>query len=91
MVCTTDFTLIAGQLYKLGLDEILRRYVLEHERRRILEEVHAGVAGGHYAGKLTAQKVLTVGLWWPTVHKDAKENIQNVLKNPPLLHESLSK
>ena len=49
------------------------RYVLEHERRRILEEAHAGIAGGHYAGKFTVQKVLTTGLWWPTAHKDAKE------------------
>jgi len=57
----------------LGPDEILRRYVLEHERRRILEEAHFGVAGGHYAGKATSQKVLTAGLWWPVVHKDAKE------------------
>ena len=32
VVKATDFTLIAGQLYKLGPDEILRRYVLEHER-----------------------------------------------------------
>ena len=40
---------------------------------RILEEEHAGVEGGHYAGKPTMQKVLTAGLWWPTVHKDAKE------------------
>jgi hypothetical protein len=31
VVHATDFTLIAGQLYKLGPDEILRRYVLEHE------------------------------------------------------------
>jgi hypothetical protein len=49
------------------------KYVLEHERRRILEESHAGVTGGHYVGKVTAQKVLTVGLWWPIVYKDAKE------------------
>ena len=68
-----DFTLIAGKLYKLGLDEILHKYVLEHELRRILEEAHAGVAGGYYEGKPTTQKVLTAGLWWPIVHKDAKE------------------
>ena len=54
VVRAADFTLIAGQLYKLGPDEILCRYVLEHERRRILEEAHVGVAGGHYAGKPTA-------------------------------------
>ena len=68
-----DFTLIVGQLYKLRPDEILHRYVLEHERRRILEEAHVGVVGGHYAGRPIAHKVLTTGLRWPTVHKDAKE------------------
>ena len=73
MLHASDFTLIERQLYKLGPDEILGRYVLEHERRRILEEAHAGVVGGHCVGKPTVQKVLTVGLWWPTVHKDAKE------------------
>ena len=57
----------------MGPDEILRRYVLEHEQRRILEEAHFGVARGHYARKATVQKVLTAGLWWPTVHKDPKE------------------
>ena len=57
----------------MGSDEILCRYVLEHEQKRIIEEVHAGIAGGHYEGIATVQKVLTAGLWWPTVHKDAKE------------------
>lgn len=28
----TNFTLVDGQLYKLREDEVLRRYVLEHER-----------------------------------------------------------
>jgi len=25
------------------------------------------------SGKATAQKILTTGLWWPTLHKDARE------------------
>lgn len=49
-----DFTIIFGQLYKLGADEVLQRYVLEHERQAILAEAHGGVVGGHYAGKETA-------------------------------------
>jgi transposase InsO family protein len=64
--------LIAGQLYKLGLDSILRRCVLDHERQDILWECHNGVAGGHVGGKATAQKVLQAGLWWETLFKDAK-------------------
>jgi hypothetical protein len=47
--------------------------VLEHERMMILIESHEGIAGGHYAGKATAQIFLCEGIWWPTLHKDAKE------------------
>jgi hypothetical protein len=39
----------------------------------ILTEAHEGITGGHYAGKETAQKVLRAGLWWPTLHRDAKD------------------
>ena len=46
-----DFTLIAGQLYKMGLDEILRWCVFEHKRHWIRSEAHVGVIGGHYIGK----------------------------------------
>jgi len=44
VVCVVDFQLIGGQLYKLGPNEILRRYVLEHEQSMILSEAHEGVA-----------------------------------------------
>jgi hypothetical protein len=57
----------------MGLDEILRRCVMEVERPLILAEAHEGIVGGHYAGKETTQKVLSAGLWWPTLHRDAKE------------------
>ena len=32
VVKAADFTLIAGQLYKLGPDEVLRRCVMQHEK-----------------------------------------------------------
>jgi transposase InsO family protein len=73
VVRTADFSLIARQLYKMGPDEILRRFVMEAERPLILVEAHEGIAGGHYAWKETAQNILRVDLWWPTLHKDAKE------------------
>ena len=73
VVRAADFTLIAGQLYKMGPDEILRRCVLEHEKQLILAEAHSGAVGGHYVGKAIAQKILTAGFWWPTIHKDARE------------------
>jgi hypothetical protein len=46
---------------------------VEHEISMILEEAHDGIAGGHYAGKVTAKNILCAGIWWPTLHKYAKE------------------
>ena len=69
--CAADFTIITRQLYKLGADEILHIYVLEHEWPTILTKAHDGVAGSHYAGRAMAQNILRAGLWWPTLHQDS--------------------
>jgi hypothetical protein len=50
--------------------------VLEHEIPRVLVEAHERIAGKHYAGKYTAQKVLHTGLWWSTIHRESKEYVQ---------------
>jgi hypothetical protein len=57
----------------MGPDEILRRCVMEVEIPLIMAEAHEGIAGVHYVGKEKLQKVLRVGLWWPTLHKDTKD------------------
>ena len=46
-----DYQLIVGKLYKLGVDNILRRCNLEHDREEIMKVAHKGTAGGHYAEK----------------------------------------
>ena len=69
--------MIIRKLYKRGLDEILCRCVLEHERLMILNDEHASVAGGHYAGKYSIHKILPVGLWWPTMHVDAQNYLHS--------------
>jgi hypothetical protein len=76
-VKAVDYQVIAGNLYKLGEDRILRHCVLENERPMILEEEDDGIAGGHYAGREIAQNILCAGIWWPTLHKDAKEYFQS--------------
>jgi hypothetical protein len=72
VVKEADYELIAKKLYKLGADGIFIRCVLQHERPMILIEVHKGIAGGHYAGKAIVLNILCAGIWWPTLHKDAK-------------------
>lgn len=56
----------------MGLHQILRWCILQHEREDILWECDAGVAGGHVGGKAIVGKILQVRLWWPTIHKDLK-------------------
>jgi hypothetical protein len=73
VVHVADFSLIAGHIYNMGPYEILRRCLMEAERPLILIEAHEGITGGHYVGKATVQKVLRASLWWPTLHRDAKD------------------
>jgi hypothetical protein len=56
VVRATEFSIIAGQPYKMGPDEILRRCVMEIELPLILTEAHEGITGGHYVGGATVQK-----------------------------------
>ena len=72
VVRATYFSVIVGNLYKMGKDEILRRYVPKFERSSILTDAHGGTAGGHYAGREIAQKILCARFWWPTLHQDSK-------------------
>jgi hypothetical protein len=58
-----DFSLIVGQLYKMGPNEILRRCVMGAEKPLILTKSHEGITRGHYVGKEIAQNVLRDGLW----------------------------
>jgi len=73
--CAANYQLNVGKLYKLGLNNILRRCVLDHERKDILWECHGGVVGGHVGAKDTAQNVLQVRLWWAMLFNDAKEYV----------------
>ena len=43
---SAPYTLINGFLYKMGLDEVLCRCVLEHERENIMHKAHYEPAGG---------------------------------------------
>ena len=71
----TPYTLINGFLYKMGLDEVLRQCVLEHEREKILHEAQYGPAEEHFHSDTTAKKIQQSGLWWPTLYKDCKISV----------------
>ena len=56
-------------MYKLGLNDILRRCVLNHDRWDIIEEARDEVSGGNYQTDTTLRQILHVMLWWPNLDK----------------------
>lgn len=43
VIMVVDFFVIVGQLYMMGSDEFLRRYVPKCERHNVLAKAHGGV------------------------------------------------
>ena len=67
------FQVIAGVLYKRGIDQVVKRCVPDFEQRIVLKEAHQGIAGGHFSREITGKKIFQAGIWWPAVLKDAHE------------------
>jgi hypothetical protein len=64
------FTIINKYLYRMGMDDVLRRCVSEHEREDIINEAHAGATRGIFQADTTTMKVLQASLCWSNFHKD---------------------
>jgi hypothetical protein len=47
------FTIINKYLYKMGHDDVLRIFSIEHEREYIINEAHARPVGGHFQVDMT--------------------------------------
>ncbi len=73
-VNSRHFAIVGNRLYRRGVDGLLRRCVVEEEVPKILEACHDSACGGHFAGKLTAQKALRAGYFWPTMFQDAHDH-----------------
>eukprot|EP00253_Pinus_taeda_P005868 PITA_05868 len=46
------------------------------EAEKVLQELHDGPAGRHYAGDATAHKILRAGYYWPTLFKDSHSYVR---------------
>jgi hypothetical protein len=63
--------LVNGILFRQNFDGVLMRCLEKDEAEKVLLELHAGEAGGHFGGDTTAHKVLRAGYYWPTLFRDA--------------------
>nr|GEX08698.1 reverse transcriptase domain-containing protein [Tanacetum cinerariifolium] len=64
-------------LFKICVDQVIRRFVHIKEALDVLEACHNGPTGGHHGANLTAKKVFDAGFFWPTIYNDAHEFVKN--------------
>nr|GFB43156.1 reverse transcriptase domain-containing protein [Tanacetum cinerariifolium] len=64
-------------LFKICVDQVIRRCVHGKEAFDILEACHNGPTGGRHGANLTPKKIFDAGFFWPTIYKDAHEFVKN--------------
>nr|GEU76339.1 reverse transcriptase domain-containing protein [Tanacetum cinerariifolium] len=64
-------------LFKIYVDQVIRRYVHGQEAIDILKAYHYGPTGGHHGPNYTANKVFDSGFYWPTIYRDAQDLVKN--------------
>jgi hypothetical protein len=60
---SASFHLVNGILFCQNFDGVLMRCLEKDEAEKVLLELHAGEAGGHFGGDTTAHKVLIDGYY----------------------------
>ncbi|GJR11726.1 reverse transcriptase domain-containing protein [Tanacetum coccineum] len=64
-------------LFRICVDQIIRRCVFGKEDEDILKACHEGPTEGHHSANLTAKKVFDAGFFWPTIYRDAHAMIKS--------------
>ncbi|GKB84709.1 reverse transcriptase domain-containing protein [Tanacetum coccineum] len=60
-------------LFKICADQVIRRCIAGQEAIDILIACHSGPTRGHYGANYTAKKVFDLGIYWPTIYRDAHD------------------
>nr|GEU87393.1 reverse transcriptase domain-containing protein [Tanacetum cinerariifolium] len=64
-------------LFKICVDQIIRRCVAGQESIDILKACYSGQTGGHHGPNYTARKVFDSRFYWPTIYCDAQNFVKN--------------
>ncbi|GKF16674.1 hypothetical protein Tco_0061592 [Tanacetum coccineum] len=59
-------------VFRLCLDNVMRRCVAGDEILEILAHCHSGPTKGHHSASVTGRKVYEVGFYWRSIFKDTK-------------------
>nr|GEU70233.1 reverse transcriptase domain-containing protein [Tanacetum cinerariifolium] len=64
-------------LFKIYVDQVIRRCVSDQEAVEILKACHYGPTGGHHGLNYTAKKVFDLGFYWLSIYCDAQDLVKN--------------
>nr|GEX71341.1 reverse transcriptase domain-containing protein [Tanacetum cinerariifolium] len=67
-------------LFRICVDQVIRRCVHGQEAIDILMACHNGPTGGHYGANFTAKKVFDSDFYWPTIYRDAHDLVTRKLQ-----------
>ena len=67
---SAKFCILNQYLYWKDLGGVLLNYLLENEAKKTMKEFHKGDCGGHHSWKVTANKILRAGFYWPSMFLD---------------------
>ncbi|GJV08912.1 reverse transcriptase domain-containing protein [Tanacetum coccineum] len=86
-----QYELMEGTLYRRSLLKSWLRYVGPLQASYVIREIHEGSCSMHAGPRSVVAKVMRLGYYWPTMHRDAKDMIRAcndcrvhrpVLRNP---------
>ncbi|GJR59791.1 reverse transcriptase domain-containing protein [Tanacetum coccineum] len=64
-------------LFRIYVDQVIRRRVYGREAVDILTACHNGPTGGHHGANYTAKKVFDSGFFWPTIYRDGHDMVKS--------------
>nr|GEV74999.1 reverse transcriptase domain-containing protein [Tanacetum cinerariifolium] len=64
-------------LFKICMDQVIRRGVHGQEAIDILKACHNGPTGGHHGPNYTSKKVFYSRFYWPTIYRDAQDLVKS--------------
>nr|GEU92611.1 reverse transcriptase domain-containing protein [Tanacetum cinerariifolium] len=64
-------------LFKICVDQVIRRCVYGQEAIDILKACHNGPTGGHHDPNYTTKKVFDSGFYWLTIYRDAHDLVKS--------------
>jgi ribonuclease HI len=71
------YTVVEGDLYRHGANDIHMRCITQEEGRELLMEIHGGECGSHSSSRTLVGKAFRHGFYWPTALQDAAEMVKS--------------